>query len=305
MKLSKEAKVGILTVVSIGLFYYGFNYLKGIDFFNPTKTYYATYQNVGGLGVSNPVTVNGFSVGRVSNISIDQSRGHVIVQFDVKSSIILGDSASAILTSDLLGSKELKLDVGNLERPMESGDTISGVLDKGLESLLAEGESIAVNLEETIKKVNSILDTLSQTTSDIKSTFANVEAITSDLKGIEYEKNFNKLMESIDVTLNTVETIASSVPPIMSKIDGFADTLNNIKINEALLRADTAIGTINRLLSKIEQGEGNIGRLMKDDSLYNNLNATLRDLDAVLIRLNENPRHFFAPFGRKKKKNKN
>ena len=283
MKLSKEAKVGILTVISVGLFYYGFNYLKGIDFFNPTHSFYATYQNVAGLGVSNPVTVNGFTVGRVSDISIDQVRKRVIVRFDINNHIILGDSAMATLTSDILGSKEIRLSVGDINKPIESGDTIKGVLDKGLESLIAEGENIAVSLEETIGKVNTILDSLTASSGDLKEIFKNVNVITWKLKRINFESKIDDMSSLLMGTLSKVDSIVLTLPPILEKVDGFTDTLNNIEINRTLAHLDTTLITLNSVLLKIDNGEGDLGKLINEDSLYTNLNSTLSHLDQVLI----------------------
>ena len=84
MKISKEFKVGLLAVVSIAILYLGFNFLKGSDLFSPNNTYYAVYDNIDGLNVSNPVLINGFSVGRVSDIEILQQQGNtLLVSLDI------------------------------------------------------------------------------------------------------------------------------------------------------------------------------------------------------------------------------
>src|SRR5690242_11510653 len=119
MNISKEIKVGLFMVVSLVLLYAGFNYLKGIDFFSSTKKYYVVYRNVDKLMSSNLVYINGYSVGRVSNIQFNQQKNSVIVELEINSDIVLGDSTVALLNGDILGTKFIQLDVGNLEHPLE------------------------------------------------------------------------------------------------------------------------------------------------------------------------------------------
>jgi phospholipid/cholesterol/gamma-HCH transport system substrate-binding protein len=303
VKFSKEAKVGVLSIISIALLYYGFNFLKGIDLLNPTQSYYVIYSNVAGLGVSNPVTVSGFKVGQVADVVIDQKENRVIVKLDIDREIILGDSAHATLTSDLLGSKEIRLNVGVLSRPMQSGDTITGVLDKGIEALIKEGENIAVSLEETISKVNSILDSLSGGSEDIKETLDNINAITGELRRIRFKKAVDELQLKLEGTIESVDSLINyDARKGIQKYSALADSLNQLNIQQTLSNADTVLRSLNSILSKIDRGEGDLGKLINEDSLYTNLNKTIMDLDQILIRLDEEPRHFFSPFGRKRKK---
>ncbi|HMG92309.1 MAG TPA: MlaD family protein, partial [Chryseolinea sp.] len=111
MKLSKELKVGLFMAVSITLLYFGFNFLKGIDFFSTSNKYYAIYQNVDELTESNQVFLNGYAVGRVSAIEIQQAKNRVIVVLDIDSDIVLTDSSTALLNGRLLGGRYIQLDV--------------------------------------------------------------------------------------------------------------------------------------------------------------------------------------------------
>ncbi|HOO10252.1 MAG TPA: MlaD family protein, partial [Cyclobacteriaceae bacterium] len=123
--MNKEVKVGLFVTIALALLYFGFNYLKGIDFLSSTNKFYAIYDNVDQLAVSNPVLVNGYAVGRVSNIRIVQGKENkVLVELEIDSDIIVGDSATAILNSDFLGSKSILLNIGNKLKPLNPGDTI-------------------------------------------------------------------------------------------------------------------------------------------------------------------------------------
>jgi phospholipid/cholesterol/gamma-HCH transport system substrate-binding protein len=120
MKISKEVKVGLFMVVSLVLLYVGFNYLKGIDFFSATKKYYAVYTNVDKLMPSNQVYINGYAVGRVSRIQYQQQINKVLVEMEISSDIVLGDSTVALLNGDILGTKFIQLDVGSIANPLKT-----------------------------------------------------------------------------------------------------------------------------------------------------------------------------------------
>ncbi|QCK14072.1 MlaD family protein [Mangrovivirga cuniculi] len=128
MKISKELKVGLLAVVALALFYYGFNFLKGIDFFSSTNQYHVVYKNIEGLTVSNPVLINGFTVGRVSEINLlPERRNEIAITIDVDKDIPVGDSTIAeIISNDLLGSKAVELKLKKDSGFFQDGDTLYG-----------------------------------------------------------------------------------------------------------------------------------------------------------------------------------
>jgi len=161
MKISKEVKVGLFMAISLVLLYFGFNFLKGIDFFSSTHKYYAIYSNVGGLGLSNEVQINGVAVGRVSRIQVQQSKNRVLVEMEIDSDIIIGDSTTALLNSDFLGTKSIQLNPGNNTRQLKPKDTVQSNVAKGILNLIAESAApVADNLEGTLRKLNTILDNL-------------------------------------------------------------------------------------------------------------------------------------------------
>ena len=125
--MNKEVKVGIIGVIGLVFFYLGSNFLKGIDFFSPINRYYALYENVDGLIVANPIIVNGFTVGRVSDIKILQNRENkILVSMDIDEGLVIGSNSKATLSSnDFLGSKAIVLTIGDITNPIDEGDTIN------------------------------------------------------------------------------------------------------------------------------------------------------------------------------------
>lgn len=306
MKLNKEFKVGIFAIGTIAMFYLGFNYLKGIDFFSRTDRYYVVYDNVGGLLKSNPVKISGFNVGRVANIKLIQKESSsVVVTLDIDKDIILGDSAQAILDVSLLGDVAIIISVGDITRPIEPGDTLMARSDPGLTEMLVESTApITDNLPATIANLNDLLEDLYGTGDTLKMALASF-ARTSDRLNYTLAANQDEITETIQnfkkLSVNLNESI-SGLKPLLGKLNNLADSLNNVDLAQTIDKLNLLLDQASKSAEALSNTESTLGKLMNEDSLYNNLNKTLEDLDSLLININNNPKHFFAPLGKSSKK---
>lgn len=182
MVKNKEFKVGLFATVALVFLYFGFNFLKGIDFFSTTNKYYVVYDNIDQLAVSNPVLVNGFAVGRVSRIAILQDKQNkVLVELMIDSGIELSDSTKAILNSDFLGGKSIFLAIGKGTRTLQAKDTLVAEVAKGMLDVLSETATpVADNLQTTLRKFNVILDNLTKNSQQLDAIFVKLQT-TPDL----------------------------------------------------------------------------------------------------------------------------
>ena len=306
MKFSKEAKVGIFAMLCLAILYIGFNYLKGIDFLTKTNKYYVIYNDIAGLNISNLVNISGFTVGRVSNIAINQEFGNKItVEVDIYEDIILGKDAVALLRIDLFGSVSIILDVGDLSQPIAPGDTIAAKVDPTLNELLKKSAlPVADILQITIQRINTLLEDFSNNTEALKIIAINLEGIThkTNMMLSENRNSINKTIEGMATVTQKLSMRLDELGVVMSKYGSLADTLKSINLNETLAQTNLLLKNLNKTVALLQTNTGTLGRLMNDDSLYINLNKTLIDLDELLIHMNENPKHFFAPLGKKRKK---
>jgi phospholipid/cholesterol/gamma-HCH transport system substrate-binding protein len=306
VRISKEVKVGLFMTFSIVLLYFGFNYLKGIDFFSKTSKYYAVYNNVAGLAVSNPVFVNGFAVGRVSDIKILQDRGNqVIIEIDINSQIRLGDSTKSVLKSDLLGSKSIELYIGRISKVLLPGDTLIAELDKGIAEIFAESaQPVANNLESTIKKINAILDNLTGNSDKLNQLmigfYETPILVNETIRNTN--RNIDALSASVRGTTDRLNSTLSSTEPIIQNLKITTDSIKQLELRKTLLQIQTTITTLNATLEGFQRTEGTIGKLLNEDSLYMNINETMLSLDELINHMNSNPKHFFAPFGKSSKR---
>lgn len=304
--MSKEVKVGLFAIISGAILYLGFNYLKGIDFFSPTNKYYVLYKNIDGLNVSNPVIVNGYAVGRVSSIGILQNRDNkIIVELDVDERVVLGDSTVAQLTnSDFLGSKAIMLQIGNLSRPLESGDTLISDVDKGIAALFESAEPITSNLAVTIRRINEILLGMEGAGEDIKEVLT---SLNRTLKGVDQfvrqnNTNLKQTLTGINTLLANVNEKVDMLEPVLSNADSTLNMVQNLPLDSTLSQLNGTLAEISLIMEDINAGKGTVGKILKEDSLYNNLNKTIEDLDRLLIHFDTNPKHFLGPLGKSQKK---
>ena len=303
---NKELIVGSFTAMALLMLYVGFNYLKGIDFFSSSSKYYVIYDNVDELAVSNPVYVNGFKAGRVSDIRILQNRNNrVLVELDLDADIVLGDSTKAILNSDFLGTKSILLAIGKVDAPLHSGDTLISEVAKGLlDVFAASAEPVADNLQTTMRKLNVVLDNLARNSQRLDTLFMklnytpgliNRTLTTTNGTIQEVSLAFKDISADLKGTMNELQ-------PTLRNFKTISDSLKDLRLNRTLSKTEKAITDLSEVLAKFKSGDNTASKLMTDDSLYNNLNKVLLNLDSLAQHFNNNPKHFLAPLGKSKKR---
>ena len=305
--MNKELKVGIIGVIGLVFFYLGSNFLKGIDFFSPVSRYYAVYENVDGLIVANPIIVNGYSVGRVSDIRILQDRDNkILVSMDIDKDLIIGINSKATLSSnDFLGSKAIVLSIGDINSPINEGDTIMSEIAGGLSELLEKATPITDNLGVTISRLNDILASLRGSGDMITTTLDNLNNVLTNTNDLidNNEETITTTLENLNSLTDDLSKKLSDIDPIIKGANDMISNLNMVDFENTFNQIDILLTSMNGVFDDIESGEGGtLSLLLSDDSLYNNLNKTAFDLDKLLQHINENPKHFFAPLGKSRKK---
>lgn len=301
--MSKQVKVGLIALVSGAILYWGFNYLKGNDFFAPTHKYYVIYDKIEGLTKSNPVIINGLQVGQISNIRLLQKQNNLIlVELDIDESIILGDSTVALLANtDFLGSKAVVLNVGSLSNPILPGDTLIADIDKGFNDILESATPVANNLNTTITRVNEILiglkgsgETINETLKELRDVTVRVNTIMAENQG-----KVADVVSSSAILIDNINDKVNRLNPVFDQVSETLDTVNNLQLKQTLARVDSLLITLNETAKLLKENNGTLGKLMSEDSAYQNLNRLLIDLDKLVIHFNEHPKDFMKPLGRK------
>lgn len=298
--------MGVFSVIVLTLLYFGFNFLKGIDFFSSTKNYYAKYDNVLQLTVSNPVLVNGFAVGRVSNIKLlPSAKNPVLVELEIDSDVVLGTGAKATLSTDLLGSKTILLDLGDQKKPIPDNDTIQAEIAKGMLDMISEtADPVVDNLQTTMRKLNTLMDNINSFTDQLKPiiqkfndtpTKVNNTIDKAGAKMDELSSTFKSLSDKINVTLTELD-------PTLKNFKVLSDSLKQIELNKTLQKTQETLAGLTEVMAKLKKGDNTASKLMTDDELYVNLNKTLKSIDSLAQHFNSHPKHFLSPLGKSSKK---
>jgi phospholipid/cholesterol/gamma-HCH transport system substrate-binding protein len=303
--------VGLLALVSGVILYLGFNFLKGSDFFSPNNNYYVVYENIGGLTESNTVMLNGFAVGRVKKIELLQNQGNKLrVTLDINKDVILTDSTAAVLaSSSVLGGKAISLKVGPGNRVLQDEDTLIASTEKSISEMVNEKITpITENVDTALVNLNILIRKFQAMSSNIDATLVNLRATSSTLNSTLAQNQ--RAIQGIAGNLHTLSASMNDpqtgVRPLLGKFNSFADTLSQMQLAQTVERTNRSIDNLNQMLTQINQGQGSLGKLTKNDSLYNNLNQFAADLDALVVDLKANPKRYvsISVFGRKDKDKK-
>ncbi len=306
MKLSGETKVGLLALIAGVILYVGFNYLKGIDFFDPTTTYYVVYDRVDGLTVSNQVQINGMSVGRVAAVTILQDHGNqLLVALDIQDDIKLGKGTIAQLSDNgLLGGKKIDLLVAFTEPKLNEGDTLLAKRESGMTEMLMEKASpVMQGLDSTLLNINRLVKEYQGMSVEVRKIMTHTADASEQANRILAE-NRGKITEiTANINKLTAQLIESekSIRLLVGKMNTFADSLNAMQLASTVKNVNRSLESLQKTMQAIEQGQGSLGKLVATDSLHTNLNRTLVSLDSLFIDLKARPKRYvhFSLFGKK------
>lgn len=279
MKYSREFKVGVLAIVCLGILYFGFNFLKGINIFSPTKVYVGTFDRINGLTAQAPVYIKGYQVGLVESIQYDFKQ---IPAFTVNVSIdktieLPRGTQMALVADGLLGGGAIELQLPlmpNRAMPYQKGDTLPTHIEPGLIDNLQTG--LLANLDSLLNEANILLASLNEQLNEgsIYATLQHIEQITRDLT-----------MSSKDIRALTHNQLPAIMDKADATIEGFNDIINDVKaadIQGTVGKVDSTISTLNAAL---QSQEGTVGMLLNDKTLYDNLNIALEDLDKAVLNV--------------------
>lgn len=319
--MKKETKLGIVIVVSLILFIYGLNYLKGKDIFNEQKVFYTIYDRIDGLSVSNPVQINGYKIGQVSDIHFHPNNsGKIVVQFFIKNiNIKLPSNTKAkIISSDLLGSKAIALEFEELQGgELKDGDTLVSAIQESLQkqvsneilplkekaqTMMASIDSVmsviqAIFNDKTKENIDNSISKLKMALNSIEHTTTNLDTLVSNEKS-----RLVRIFENIESISLNLKNNNEKITHILSNLSNVSDTLAKAEIASTINKANDALTNANSILEDINSGKGTIGQLISNDSLYNELESASKNLDLLLedMRLNPNRYVHFSVFGKNK-----
>ena len=308
MEIKKEFKVGILVITALVILYFGIGFLKGSDIFNPARSYFVAYQNVDGLTTSNPVMLDGFQVGLVRRIKIFQGRVKpVVVELEINKDIIIGDSAKALLSNNgLLGGKMIVLDPGSRLKVLV-GDTLIASVAPGFTSMLEDkAQPMVDKVTALVNSVDGLIHSFEPTVGKMNESLEAITKLsnTSNAVMTDSKQDIAHITQNLDKLSKSLLDAEKQLESIMTKVGKLGDSLNKADLAGTIHSLHRTTEQLNKTMVALNQGQGTMGKLLKSDSLYRNLNASSASLNALLIDFKANPKRYvhFSVFGSKDKK---
>ena len=306
MKITREVKTAILVIASILLFIWGYSFLKGKDLFINYKTFYVEYKSVEGLATSAPVTLNGLVIGKVTNITINENTGVLLVELQIKTDFPISKSSTAsIYEPGFIGGKQIAINHNFNDKILAvdgqtlMGDVKAGLTDKvgdQLAPLQEKLEKLLGNADTLISGLNNVLDKKGQ--QDLKQSLAELN------KTIE---QFHKASLSVNTLLDKNKTKINGVVTDFSKIAGnfskISDSLNKADIGKTVKKLNATLGRVDGIVSGLESGKGSLGKLLNDDAFYQNIKSSTKELELLVQDIRLYPTRYvnISVFGKKNK----
>lgn len=294
---TNEVKIALVAIVGIIVLFVGLHFLKGLSLFSSSNNYFVKFDDVSGLSASSPVYVHGIKVGVVERIDYDYNNpSQIVAVIGLDKKLSLPKGTQAEISSDLLGNVKMELKLGeNIGDKMAVGDTIMGGMQQGLMNKAAE---MVPQVQQMLPKLDSILVNVNTLITDpaVAGSLHNVEILTAQLTSVS--KNLHQLTASLNQRMPTMMEKADKT---LENVEGLTGQLNEIDMAQTMQRVNTILENVQQLTATLNSSEGTAGLLMRDKELYNHLNATMRDLDALLIDFKEHPKRYInvSVFGRK------
>ncbi len=312
MKISNETKVGALTVFSVALLFVGFNFLKGRDVFSSTKKIYAVFTDLGSLEKSNEVKINGLPVGTVyQKKEKDKDVSAIVVTITLTRDINIPKNSVAYIASSLVGSSYIVIERGNGSEMLQDGDTISTRKENGLlgdvkaqlDPTISSFRGILDSLKNTLAGINSILD--SKTRQHLRQTIANLDSSSAALRiYMQTDQGpIHQTLTNIEAVSERLKASSSSIEKTAENAKSFSSQLASLNIKQTADSLDAVIIQLKKLSSSLNNGEGTLGAMIKDRSVYDQLNQTVLSAEILLDDLRTHPKRYvsFSIFGKKEK----
>ena len=326
MKIRREIKIGILVVFSLVFLFWGVNFLKGRNYLSSNRFFYAVYKQVNGLAESNSVMINGLKVGSVTDISFIDNKGRMLVKFSVENDIMIpANSIARIFNSDILGSRAIEIILGdsiNLKGEYvyaNSGDTLMSNIQasiseevssqmlpikKKAESLMASLDSIITVIQYVFNE--STRENLRHSFESIKYTIQNLEHATYNIDTLVSTQRYrlSVIFANIESITTNFKNNNSKLTNVINNFSNISDSLSRVRIVTTINKTNDVLENFSEITKKINKGEGSLGLLVNNDSLYNELNKSSKELNLLLEDLRLNPNRYVrvSVFGRNPQK---
>lgn len=296
-RLSRMQAIGLFVLLTLIATFAVINFLRGEDIFNRSSSYYVVYDQVDGLTVTGPVYLRGYKVGMVEDIAYNPQQNNFEVELKVKSQFeIPVNSTAEVYSADIMGARAVRINIGDSEQILESGDTLASAIQPDMistvmgqiEPLKEQAVELMAAMNRTLESVDKLLDSTSRaeiqsSLKHLNSTLANAASLSRTLDNIS--------PELVEIVKN-LEVLSKGLGESTDEIKGSLENVNAITSSLSKAELDKTIESLRNLSEKLQDPNGSVGKLLSTDSLHNAVNTLINDVDKLVKGISENPKKY-------------
>lgn len=289
----KELLIGLIVIIALGALFVGIDFLKGVNIFKAANYYYVSYDNVMGLTQSAPVTVNGFKVGLVREISYEYDNpGHVLVELSLDKALRVPRGSKAVLTTDLLGTASVALELAPQGDFHAVGGRLTGVVPKGMMDNVSQ--ELLPSLAGILPKVDSLLSSINAVVSH-PALMASVERLDAMTRNLEQTTaRINALSATLPPITTDIKAITGNFATTSDDIAHISADLRRVPVDSLADNLAAVTANLRELTAQLGNPNSTLGLLMHDPALYRNLNTTVSSLDSLFVDIKRNPKRYIS-----------
>lgn len=283
-----EIRVGAAVVLAALVAVIGTMWFQKFQLAEKRYSFYAAFNEVGGLVSGDPIYVNGVERGRVEALALQPNR--VIVEMAVREGVTIPvDSRVALKSLGIMGERIVSITQGVSPQSIATGDTINGEYLMGLSEVMGSAGDILDDVKATTSQLRGIATTLGAD-GKLREGVDDFAVTSKNLRGMT-ERNRGR----IDSTLERFERSASLLDSLLTKhyagLDSSFAAMGRAggKAEEAVDNIAAVSGDLREITAKLRAGQGSAGRLLNDDKFILRLEKTVGDLDSLILDLQQHP----------------
>ena len=286
MKRKKEVQIGLLAILAIALAYVGINFLKGIEIFKKSTTYYAHFDNLSSVTVATPVLVSGFKVGTVRSVSFDYARGYgATVELSLDPHVRITPQSQVRIKMNPLSGSELILHIDPKgTQALAEGDTIP--------SISPQGDLLSVATDKILPEVANMMPTINATLERLNA-LLNDRNIDSTLLGLNHaSQQLHGMVAGLNQTTHRLDPVISNVGQVTSNLATFSGQLSSMHLDSLMLSLQSTTAQLQQVSQQLRSKDNTAGLLLNDPALYIRLDSLVRSADHLMRDLKENPKRY-------------
>ena len=286
MKRKKEVQIGLLAILAIALAYVGINFLKGIEIFKKSTTYYAHFDNLSSVTVATPVLVSGFKVGTVRSVSFDYARGYgATVELSLDPHVRITPQSQVRIKMNPLSGSELILQIAPKgTQYLAEGDTIP--------SISPQGDLLSVATDKSLPEVANMMPTINSTL-ELLNALLNDKNIDSTLLGLNLaSQQLHGMVAGLNQTTHRLDPVISNVGQVTSNLATFSGQLSSMHLDSLMLSLQSTTAQLQQVSQQLRSKDNTAGLLLNDPALYIRLDSLVRSADHLMRDLKENPKRY-------------